>query len=318
MLRKLVCLLAVVGMGFSIATSASAALLAPLQSEMFYKLGTVPAVRDVYATYRFGGWATLNATQDTLTVQASLWATVAAGSGGTSIYTGTALITNLVLTAANLSGTFTASFTDPNPMGGNLTGTSATPSSNTICPGGCLGGYQGVTGQNLLGILGTPIPFPNNVIGGPGISASIPTLGIVASGGPFVTGKIRITNITSNVLSMPGRGGVTGIAFTLVNDPTEEVKTFTSGGYFVTTYPTAPLMVEATVSVTGSMNVTAGGAGTVTMVAPARVLTGALGVGNLPVRLMETFVFVPEPGTMLLLLSGAAGLVLLGRKRMLK
>jgi hypothetical protein len=41
-------------------------------------------------------------------------------------------------------------------------------------------------------------------------------------------------------------------------------------------------------------------------------------VGNIPGSYSQTFAFVPEPGTLLLLVSGAAGLVLIGRRRVRK
>ena len=315
MLRKLVSVLVATGLLLCAASTASAALLMPLQSELKYRLGFMPELH-VSGTYRAGGWATLNATQDNLAVEASIWATVAGGHGGTSIYTGTALITNLVITGVNASGTLTGSFTATNPLGGNLTGTTATPSSNTICPGGCLGGSLGFNGQTVISILGTPVPFNMNMFGIGGTGTE-PILGLVVTGAPMITGKMRITNVTTNVISIPDRPA-TGPGYELAPHATEEVKTFTTGGYFVSTYPTAPVMVTASVSAWGSMNVTAGGSGTVTTVTPARVVTGALGVGNLPTLLSYQFVFVPEPGTMLLLVSGTAGLLLLGRKRMRK
>lgn len=65
---------------------------------------------------------------------------------------------------------------------------------------------------------------------------------------------------------------------------------------------------------TGYDNRTAGGAGTVKLVAPGGLMS-TLG-GDLPLFVSMTLNFVPEPGMPLLLISGIAGAVVLGRRRM--
>ncbi len=128
MIRELMYLLVVAGMGFNIASTASSGVLAPLQSEMSYKFGSI-ATRSASGTYQHGGWATLSESHDSLVIatgEKSLWNTVPPTNGGvytmvgTDIFTGVALLTNLWLSAANLSGTFTGSFTATNPLGGGL------------------------------------------------------------------------------------------------------------------------------------------------------------------------------------------------------
>ena len=95
--------------------------------------------------------------------------------------------------------------------------------------------------------------------------------------------------------------------------------TFTVAGGFVASNPGQPLKQVNTVTIVGTNNLaSASSGGTVTLVSPIRVNAAVFGIGNLPGLMRKTFVFVPEPGTMLLLASGAAGLVLIGRKRMRK
>jgi hypothetical protein len=118
------------------------------------------------------------------------------------------------------------------------------------------------------------------------------------------------------VIGRPG-GIQTGVGVTLAPSGTENVRTFTTALGFRSTMATAPLSTQASVTL-GGTNVLASASfgGMVTLVSPLRINTGALGVGNLPGAFTKKFVFVPEPGTALLLVSGAAGLIFIGRKRM--
>ena len=55
--------------------------------------------------------------------------------------------------------------------------------------------------------------------------------------------------------------------------------------------------------------------GQVTVVSPLWIDAGAL-LGNHPGAVKQHFEFVPEPGTVVLLVSGAVGLAVIGRRRM--
>jgi len=322
MLRKLMGIVLAAAMLFAVAGTASANLFMPLQSTLTYKLGALAPI-NTKGSYRFNGWATLtnNGGLHNLSDQQGIWVTVG-NDAGTSLFTGVTLITNLALTVVNLPGNFTASYSAINPVGGNLTGSNQTSLSGTLCPGGCLGGLEGFSGQTVVWVGGTGLPFNANIIGVGGVGTlSLPPFGkITATGGPFVTGKARITGITTNVISLPNRvPAVSGVGLTLSPLPTEEVKTFTANGGFITSNPGQPLKVVHTVTIAGTNNLASTASdGTVTLVSPIRVNAGVFGVGVLPGMMRKTFTFVPEPGTMLLLASGAAGLILIGRKRMRK
>jgi len=76
----------------------------------------------------------------------------------------------------------------------------------------------------------------------------------------------------------------------------------------------AALAIPITVTATAYDNRTLSGLGTVQFVAPA---TGSIGIfGSLPVFGTLTLSYTPEPGTLLLLGSGIAGLAVLGRKKL--
>ena len=86
--------------------------------------------------------------------------------------------------------------------------------------------------------------------------------------------------------------------------------TATVGGVPLTTEGTAMALHQTT----GYDARTAGGAGIVKLVAPGGLMS-TLG-GDLPLFVSMTLNFVPEPGMPLLLVSGIAGAVVLGRRRM--
>lgn len=325
MLRKLLGLTVATAMMGLVAGSAQAGVFQPLSSELQLQIAGLPTITVTGSTQN-SGWATVsnNGVAHDLTDSQSVWQT----SGltvGTSLLTGVSLLTNLGLTATNQTGSFTASFSTPNFVGGNLT-TGSTPYSGTLCPnGGCLGGTEGFTGRFILGAPGGPYFLDITGVLGVGGTASLvignPTTAtpIVVTAMPFVTGKARITNVNTNVIQMPDRGasGVTGIALSLQPAATENVRTFTVSNGFVTGMTAFTLKTQNTVTVGGSNALgSASAAGVVTLISPFRIDTGNLGLGNLPGYATKTYVFVPEPGTVLLLVSGAAGLIFIGRKRM--
>jgi hypothetical protein len=264
-----------------------------------------------------------------LTTEAGLFQ----GSGitaGTATLTGVPFILNMTLTATNNTAAYTSAFGPvPNPWGGLLTAGNSNFSalSGTLCPSGCMGaggtaGSGTFSGAIILDAgLGPSNPsFPLGAIGLGGTDSIIFGAGvIVATGGPWVTGKVQLTGLTTNIISIPGRGGVTGPAVELFLTPDEAGtnKVFTTAGGFTSTMTLGVTSTVMTVQFGGTQNLASSVVGgTVTMISPTRVNTGPLGQGTIPGVFRQTFTFVPEPGTVLLLVSGAAGLVALGRKRM--
>jgi hypothetical protein len=251
--------------------------------------------------------------------------------------TGVALLVNMTLNATNNAATYTSNFASGvlsnNPVGGGLTplNSNFSAGSDTLCATGCLGAGGSPTAGRFSGAivlqtsLGIPVPFPLGAIGGGVSTATIGGNPIVATGAPWITGKVQITGITTNVISVPGRpggagpgGGQTGVGVTM-NLTTMEGQTamvISTGGGLLPPAGTNPLE-RNTVAFSGTQNLASSGVGgTVTMISPTRVDTGVLGQGTIPGVFRQQFKFVPEPGTVLLLVSGAAGLVALGRKRM--
>jgi len=254
-------------------------------------------------------------------------------NSGTSLFTGVALLTDLIVDGhRNNVGAHTATYSAPNQVGGNLTNpTLQTLYSGTICPTGCLGGTSSVDGATVLQAGGGFTSIQNVVIGVTSPpTATLPLGGnvVLVSGGPWVTGKVRVTDLTTNVISLPNRvptggqqvgpqGGPVGVGVTLRPTSQERVSTFTiSGGFRGLANLTATPEVRGTVTLQGTNNLqSASGAGTVSLISPLRIDTGPLGLGRIPGFVETRFVFAPEPGTLLLLASGAAGLVLIGRRR---
>jgi hypothetical protein len=79
----------------------------------------------------------------------------------------------------------------------------------------------------------------------------------------------------------------------------------------------APAGIPLTITATAYDKRTSGGVGTVQLIAPASFRIFAGNLGNLPLVGTLTLHYTPEPGTLLLVLSGVAGLVAFGRGRAL-
>lgn len=241
----------------------------------------------------------------------TVWSTVNFGPG-TALFTGVPLISNLKVTVVNDGGIL---------QDGAFAGV-----TNSIGGGGpvgpTFGGILRLNGVTVISALGGAIqlPVPLNHVGGQmGETTMVTLLGnnITVTNGPFIAGTWVITNISTNIITLPGRGGVQGVAFTLQPTPGETaMNPSTNGGY---TSISGGLPLEQTVvTIAGTVNLASGSQpGSVTVLAPMRIDTSGI-AGRIPGAGRIHMDFVPEPGTMLLLVSGAVGLAVIGRRRMRK
>jgi hypothetical protein len=279
------------------------------------------------------GGASLSATKPpfTLFIDQSVWATSSYGPG-TSLFTGVPFISNLIITfvggqmfqTANSSSTMQPS---TRPAGAPWSNTSV---ANPVGPGaitGMIAYGTPIKGQGILGLtLGTKMPVIELLdVGRKPVATATAKIGTPAlvtidiTMGPWFRNSITMTNLTTNYVQLPARnpGEQTGLAFTLNPSTAEEVKTFTVGGNFVTSYPDNELLVASEVQLVGTLNFpsTLNGTGTISLVTPLRMVTGEV-AGTIPGFARMKFSFVPEPRLLLLMVSGAIGLILFGRNRM--
>jgi hypothetical protein len=200
--------------------------------------------------------------------------------------TGTATGTTLATLGAGVAFAGTQTIT--------LTGTVATKSP--------VDKIQVIVASNAAG---TFVPNPID-LGGTATFNGVANLYATASAGsPFLAVPVKV-GVATNFTVMGG-----GLAFSILGAPwTAGVATVTG----VTGQPTPNGGTNGTtLMVTGVNALTPGGGGTLTLVSPGRVIVST---GNrLPVIGTLVLNYVPEPGTLLLLGSGALGLAILGRRR---
>jgi hypothetical protein len=160
-------------------------------------------------------------------------------------------------------------------------------------------------------VLTAPGPCSFTAAGGPGGGVGGPcglggTANALVGGAPFLI-------VPLNILGAGGRLGFGPYgSYIDAQQWTTGTVPVTINGVTLTTgnaaSPGAPLFM------TGTDSRTAAGLGQVTLVAPGGLMS-TLG-GPFPLFVSMTLNFVPEPGTLLLLGSGIAGLAIVGRKRM--
>ena len=246
-----------------------------------------------------------------IVLEASVWNTVN-NSTGTALYTGVPFIDDIRNTIINQGTTLTSGFTDVNYL------------VNQPHPviGPYLGGIASLTGKTVLWALGVPaVSYNLTPMAGPAGGTAANTflgLSIKATYEPWVTGAVLVTGVTTNVISYNGQtGSAVTMRLTVGQQPR---KVLSTGGGFVTT--SAGLPVENhTLTLSGNnqlLSAASSLSGTVTLVAPQRVHTGAAISGTIPGTLFMDLSFVPEPGTMLLLVTGAVGMLVVGRSRLRK
>jgi hypothetical protein len=312
MIRKLLSIVAASALVLG-ASMASAGNFDPPNSTISVQIGSIPSTVRIPAT---GGTVTLSddgfgghIVADT----AGVWATTDF-SAGTAFYTGIPLISNVKITVENKSGSMADGWGPvANPFDG---GSTCDPND---AGGTCLGGYEPLIGVAVIHALGLQIPIDLGRVGWHGTDSNT---------GNTATGKVLNNNITLTAMSfVTGTVRMTGISTNLVTHPTKGSGAIFTMNLNASTHGLAQNIVVAgvivelqTVTVNGTNSLMSGAStkdGMITLISPIRVNTGGL-VGRIPALVKKKFVFVPEPGTMLLLVSGAVGLAVVGRKRMRK
>jgi hypothetical protein len=308
MMNKLLVLICAAGLLLAVAGTAQASYFVPGESVSHSQTGSLPG-QFTYPNPRTEGMVTLvdnGIGGHDLVIEASVFSTVNRGAG-TSLYTGVPIISNVINTFVNNAGVMESGFTHTNFRG----------DGSVIGP--FLGGVNGLTGQQVIMALGVPaISINLALVGGPpGIQTHVTVLGapITVTGGPWVSGVVTITGVTTNVISY---NGVTGVGAVLEPPSGADWKVLSTGGGFVTSNNGLPVE-QHTVTLSGSNGLLSGSQeGSVTLIAPLRVNTGTAISGRVPSPIWTRYTFVPEPGVLLMLVAGAIALATVGRRRMRK
>jgi hypothetical protein len=238
---------------------------------------------------------------------------IAVGALGTLPFTGSGSGTSTANNVTVPGGTF---------MGTVLVAVTANPPITAIAVKIAANGSGSFVGNPLTGTM--PIfgaaAVKGNLGGGPITLVGVP---FFTAHNPGSTAGNNGVGVGGSVLIVVGPGVYLNVFNT---DWTEGSKTVTGLPYtYIYHVPigkaasmTIPYAyLNGTAMYTGTDSRTPGGLGQVTLVTPTKVVTNLTGSLLILVVLGTlTLNFVPEPGTLLLLGSGVAGLAILGRRRM--
>jgi hypothetical protein len=238
---------------------------------------------------------------------------ISVGTLGTLPFLGAGSGTSTANNVALVGGTFAGSVTVP---------VTANPPITAIKVGIASNGPGSFVGNPLAGTM--PIfgaaAVKGNLGGGP----------ITLVGVPFFTGHNPGSTAGANGVGVGGSVLIVvgpGVYLNVYNQAWTEASASVGGlpyTYFyhipagkAASMSNAYPYLNGTAMYTGTDSRTPGGLGQVTLVTPTKVVTNLTG-GLLILVVLGTLTlnFVPEPGTLLLLGSGVAGLAMLGRRRM--
>jgi hypothetical protein len=208
-----------------------------------------------------------------------------------SAFTGNPSLSGFLMSLRAGAGDYSDSASYPNPIGpGTVNG---------------FGGISPFSGSSILQVLGYNIDINMNIMGHHAATlAPVLQNNLIVTGAPFNTGTVMITDVETPALYVPSLG-ITGVAFTL---DLSTVRLITATPLTVDDN----LVQSRTVTIQGSNNLTPSGMGSIKMIAPFRIRTTDL---KRPGAMTKTFTFVPEPAIVLQLVTGAAFLAWIGRRR---
>jgi hypothetical protein len=302
-MRNMLVAALVLGMALAVSATSSAATLDQATSFLDVKLGSVPQIH--LSAQSTNVLLTGNAGSHAIAEAASVFQTNAF-TIQSAAFTGLPSLTALKLSLVGGAGNFGEAATYANPLDTvaapavtGFGGLEANSGAATLTAGG----FQFAINLAVLG----------NGTGGPTVVNNVLQNSLVLTGAPFNTGNVNITGLSSNIVAVPAYLNTTGVAFTLNLTTVQLITAYeiTAAGIPVTNNTVA---LNAG---TNNLGATPNQAGSIKMVSPFRIKTGSL-AGNVAGSMTKTFTFVPEPGTVLLLVTGAAGLAIVGRKRMRK
>ena len=298
-MRNMLVAALVLGMALAVSATSSAATLDQATSFLDVKLGSVPQIH--LSAQSTNVVLTGNAGSHAIAEAASVFQTNNF-TVNSAAFTGLPSLTALKLSLVAGVGNFGEAATYANAM-----------NAGAIVSG--FGGLEAHTGAATLTAGGFQFAIDLNVLGsgGQNIVANVLQNSLVLTGAPFNTGAAVITGLSSNIVAVPAYLNTTGVAFTLNLTTVQLITAYeiTAAGIPITNNTVA---LNAG---TNNLGATPNLGGSIKMVSPFRISTGSL-AGNVAGSMTKTFTFVPEPGTVLLLVTGAAGLAIVGRKRMRK